>query len=176
MSADQTTERKTVHWRKPLMFFAWWIPLAAAVLSYVNIAYPAPSAPDFQIIRIVLALLAASLALVLTRFFDFASADQGVKITAAGALALFVVAYFLNLPRLVTATPPNEIVVSYTVCSGEYERNCNFPHESYLYCYVDPASWAKNVCTSFTVHQLSSYGGNKCGYTRYEVLCKKQAP
>lgn len=158
------------------MFFAWWIPLAAAVLSYVSIAYPAPSAPEFQIIRVILALLTASLALVLTRFFDFASADQGVKITAAGALSLFVVAYFLNPAQIFTSTPPKEIVVSYTVCSGEYERNCNFPHQGYVYCYVDPGTWAKDLCTSLTVANLGSYGGNKCGYTRYEVLCRKKAP
>ena len=176
MSADQPSEGKTVHWRRPLTFFAWWLAVSVAVISYVSVAYPVPSPTEYLFIRIILALLAASLALALPRFLDFTTAGLGIWISTAGALSLFVIVYFLSPARLVTATPPKEIVVSYTVCSGEYERNCNFPHDKYVYCYVDPASWAKDVCTRFTTTQLGSYGGNKCGYTRYEVLCRKESP
>jgi hypothetical protein len=168
MKADQNA-----HWFNPLTFLAWWVLITGVFIGYVSVAYPQPDPIQFTVIRLLFALLAASLASILPGFMHVAAHKW---VTAAGALAVFIIVYFLSPARLVTSTPPKEIVVSYTVCSGEYERNCNFPHESYLYCYVDPASWAKNVCSSYTITQLGSYGGNKCGYTRYEVLCRKQAP
>jgi hypothetical protein len=71
---------------------------------------------------------------------------------------------------LPTVKAPQTTTRSFRVCTGEYERACD-PHDAYLYCGVDPASWAKGRCDSFKVQQLNSRGGNKCGYTLFEVLC-----
>jgi hypothetical protein len=62
------------------------------------------------------------------------------------------------------------ITRSIRVCTGEYERACD-PHDAYLYCNVDLNAWAKGLCEKFKITQLNSRGGNKCGYSLYEVLC-----
>ncbi len=66
--------------------------------------------------------------------------------------------------------PPPLPVVSYRVCSGEYERACQ-THDAYLYCYADVRSWAADRCTSYTVQRVNTYGGNKCGYSIDAVIC-----
>jgi len=63
-----------------------------------------------------------------------------------------------------------DVTRSFRVCMGEYEKACD-PHDSYLYCGVDPATWAKGRCDRFKIQQLNSRDGNKCGYTLFEVLC-----
>jgi hypothetical protein len=73
------------------------------------------------------------------------------------------------LPQLATqVTPP--VTVTYRICSGEYARACQ-PHDVYLYCYQSPAEWAKSRCESAKVQRLSTYGGNKCGYSLDAVIC-----
>jgi hypothetical protein len=69
-----------------------------------------------------------------------------------------------------TTVVPPPITVTYRVCSGEYERSCH-PHDVYLYCYEDVVAWAKARCASATVQRLSSYGGNKCGYSIDAIIC-----
>lgn len=73
-----------------------------------------------------------------------------------------------------TATPgppaKQEITRSFRVCTGEYERACD-PHDAYLYCGVDPNTWASGRCERYKIQQLNNRGGNKCGYSLYEVLC-----
>jgi hypothetical protein len=76
------------------------------------------------------------------------------------------------VPQLANTTtlPPPAITTTYKICTGEYERACQ-AHDVYLYCYVSPDSWAKDRCTTYSVRPLNSFGGNKCGYTLFEVLC-----
>jgi hypothetical protein len=76
------------------------------------------------------------------------------------------------VPQLasVTPAPSTPITTTYRICSGEYERACQ-QHDVYMYCYENPENWAKDRCTTYSVRQLNSYGGNKCGYNLYEVLC-----
>jgi len=69
-----------------------------------------------------------------------------------------------------TAVKPLPTTVTYRVCSGEYEKSCQ-KHNAYLYCGDDIAAWAKRRCTSATVQRLSTYGGNKCGYSLDAVIC-----
>jgi S1-C subfamily serine protease len=81
--------------------------------------------------------------------------------------ALVVPAYlFAN--RLPGFIPPP--TVTYRVCTGEYERACQ-GHDAYFYCYTNVDDWAKSMCEISKVQQLNSYGGNKCGYTLYAVIC-----
>jgi hypothetical protein len=76
------------------------------------------------------------------------------------------------VPQFATGTTasPAAITTTYKICTGEYERACQ-PHDVYMYCGVSPETWARNKCASYSVRQLNSYGGNKCGYELYEVLC-----
>jgi hypothetical protein len=69
-----------------------------------------------------------------------------------------------------TAVKPLPTTVTYRVCSGEYEKSCQ-KHNAYLYCGDDIAAWARRRCTSSTVQRLSTYGGNKCGYSLDAVIC-----
>lgn len=70
----------------------------------------------------------------------------------------------------VSPTPPPPVTVTYTVCSGEYERACQ-PHDAYLYCNGDVHGWAQARCASFTTTRVNTYGGNKCGYAIDRVIC-----
>ena len=74
-----------------------------------------------------------------------------------------------------TAVKPPPTTVTYRVCSGEYERSCQ-KHNAYLYCGDDVAAWARHRCTSSTVQRVSTYGGNKCGYSIDAVICAGPIP
>jgi hypothetical protein len=104
---------------------------------------------------IVLALLLVSV-LVSTMVVGFEAIDRKSPV--------------LTQSPTTSPTPPQTTTRSFRVCTGEYERACD-AHDAYLYCGVDPASWAKGRCDSFKVQQLNSRGGNKCGYTLFEVIC-----
>jgi len=54
-------------------------------------------------------------------------------------------------------------------------------------CYTNPETYASQFCTvkgggagnqtfPFTVHQVSTHSGNRCGYTKYEVICREPFP
>jgi hypothetical protein len=81
------------------------------------------------------------------------------------------IAQFLK-PTIVQGptTPPTTAITVYKVCSGEYERACP-PHDAYLYCYSDLKAWAAAHCTSFTTSRVTTYGGNKCGYSLDAIVC-----
>lgn len=66
--------------------------------------------------------------------------------------------------------PPVLPLVTYKVCSGEYENRCQ-QHDVYLYCYSDVGAWASARCSSSNVTRYNTYGGNKCGYSMDLVTC-----
>ena len=67
------------------------------------------------------------------------------------------------------------VPAQYTVCTGEYERNCGFTHDVYLYCNADLNAWAKNQgCIKTSIAALGSHDGNKCGYGQYSISCLKK--
>jgi hypothetical protein len=77
------------------------------------------------------------------------------------------------VPQIASATIPTPQMNPtryYKICTGEYERACQ-PHDVYLYCGVNPEIWARDRCTTYSIQQLNSYGGNKCGYGLLEVQC-----
>jgi hypothetical protein len=71
------------------------------------------------------------------------------------------------------SVPPEPIITNYRICLGEYERNCP-PHDVYLYCYEDVASWAHGRCDETKIVTLGSQPGNKCGYSSVQVICIKK--
>jgi len=75
------------------------------------------------------------------------------------------------LPQSQGLQPQPPPTVSYRVCTGEYERQCQSQHDAYLYCYSDVEGWAKSRCSSYTIQRLNTYGGNKCGYSIDAVIC-----
>jgi hypothetical protein len=83
---------------------------------------------------------------------------------------------WINRKSLFPDKPPPEVTTEIKVCTGEYERECGFPHDVYLYCYTDVQAWANARCKRATVQPLGSRGGNKCGYANISVLCTRDAP
>lgn len=82
-----------------------------------------------------------------------------------------------------SATPapspsPETVTINYTVCLGEYERNCGFPHDVYLYCGGAPeaAAYFKDKCLRVDATAIGSHDGNKCGYTNVSVVCVRNKP
>jgi hypothetical protein len=73
------------------------------------------------------------------------------------------------------AEPPT-VTVQFKLCLGEYERNCGFEHDVYLYCYTDFDAWAKGRCLRHTAITVGSHDGNKCGYTNVSVVCTQKKP
>jgi hypothetical protein len=67
---------------------------------------------------------------------------------------------------------PTQTTVTYKVCEGEYESNCQ-PHDGYVYCYESVENWAKQRCEKYKVNPraINTKGGNKCGYSIYQVVC-----
>ncbi|TFW57807.1 TIR domain-containing protein [Bradyrhizobium sp. MOS001] len=62
--------------------------------------------------------------------------------------------------------------ISYRVCVGEYQRACP-PTDVFLYCGSSVSEWAQARCSSYSLSQLSSRDGNKCGYSVVQVACKE---
>jgi hypothetical protein len=73
------------------------------------------------------------------------------------------------------AEPPT-VTVQFRLCLGEYERNCGFDHDVYLYCYTDVDEWARGRCLRHTATSVGSHDGNKCGYTNVSVVCTQKKP
>jgi hypothetical protein len=81
----------------------------------------------------------------------------------------------VTLPALAqTPQPP----LAFTVCEGEYENQCQQPHDAYTYCGTING-WAQQACkiqnsqevAKYQLIPLSSKSGNKCGYGLFRVIC-----
>ena len=95
-----------------------------------------------------------------------------VSLVVALLVTLMGVIYALVGYREISDTVTSQL----RVCTGEYEGNCGFPHDAYLYCYADVGGWAQQRCLKSNVTVLGSHDGNKCGYTNYSVLCTQKKP
>jgi hypothetical protein len=61
---------------------------------------------------------------------------------------------------------------TYRFCFGEYERACQ-AHDIYMYCYEKPNGWVAAHCDPDSkIVGVTGYGGNKCGYSIMDVVCK----
>ena len=136
-----------------------WLVLAARPLG--------DPLPQHNVYVLALLLLAVLIATVVLASGAFDRSTETVALPPAHPSASPTPA-----PSPTPAAPqvPQEVTRSFRVCTGEYERACD-PHDTYLYCYVDLDAWAKARCTRYKTQQLNSRGGNKCGYSLYEVLC-----
>jgi hypothetical protein len=155
-------------WERPAIF-AFGI-VFIVLLVILAIFFPNPTPFQFEVFKTVLALAAAGIAALIPGLLNV----DLPAVRATGALAVLILVYKFSPAALIVPTPPTPqptpVVVNYKICSGEYERNCP-PHDIYQYCYEDPQKWAQNKCASAVVHNPGSSGGNKCGYTMYEVIC-----
>jgi len=69
------------------------------------------------------------------------------------------------------------VPAQYRVCTGEYERHCNFAHDVYVYCYTDLGNWAKGQgCIKTSISKVDEHDGNKCGYGLFSISCLKRLP
>jgi hypothetical protein len=82
------------------------------------------------------------------------------------SLALSVLLAAAHVPA-----PAKAQSVNYRMCIGEYESACK-AHDIYEYCYYDPRTWSKAHCGSSILQEYDSYGGNKCGYAMWMIICQ----
>jgi hypothetical protein len=75
-------------------------------LIVIAIVFPKPSAFQFFVFRVVLALAAAGVAAMIPGFL---SVQLGAVVRAGGAIAVFVIVYFLNPARLLTDSDPGSL-------------------------------------------------------------------
>lgn len=71
----------------------------------------------------------------------------------------------------------------YTICIGEYKDRCEAQSDVYFYCGTSPQQAGAALCTvptttgktvsNFTLLPLDVRDGNKCGYARYRITCKR---
>lgn len=94
-----------------------------------------------------------------------------------GILALFVL-LLCSMQRL-------EAADRYTVCLGQFDRNCPVKHDVMIYCGSRIEDAAKSICAVHDgdklqavpyriVHQGST-SGNACGYEWFLVTCLNSA-
>jgi F0F1-type ATP synthase membrane subunit c/vacuolar-type H+-ATPase subunit K len=93
-----------------------------------------------------------------------------VLLTALGLLVVIVGLAFVATKLSPVQAKAPETVVTYRICSGEYERAC-LPHDIYQYCGFDVNAWARERCNSYKSVRLDTRGGNKCGYSIDQVIC-----
>jgi len=100
--------------------------------------------------------------------------------------ALSMISTILATAALISTAGAQEVVKelplatgqTFSVCEGEYESSCA-AHQVYLYCYT-VYGWAEATCkvrgtnepAKYTIAEISKRGGNKCGYTIYEITCR----
>jgi pimeloyl-ACP methyl ester carboxylesterase len=74
------------------------------------------------------------------------------------------------------ADTPQKVAIqaNYQICVGEHRSRCP-PGAIHLPCGASVAAWAKNECDTFGTAQVSSFGGNRCGYSVVQVTCMTTA-
>ncbi len=76
-----------------------------------------------------------------------------------------------NAPPRPAGTPPDPPVVTYKTCTGSFESVCP-SHDHFFACGANLASWARAQCASFTITKVDSYGGDRCGYSINQIVCR----
>jgi hypothetical protein len=105
------------------------------VMLYIALYVPNPTETQWFIFRVVLALAAAGVGAVLPGLLNV---EAGPYVRAGGALALFVIVYWFNPPKLITSTPkaslnipslgkPYHLVATVTASGDKIERQ-TVPH------------------------------------------------
>src|SRR5207302_5923870 len=74
-----------------------------AAMLVLAIAFPQPTAFQYEMFRIVLAVACGGVAAVIPGFLAVSMDKMGIAIRAGGALAVFLLVYFFNPAQLVTS-------------------------------------------------------------------------
>jgi hypothetical protein len=131
------------------------IPLGDDLLSAINNIYSDPGA------RSSLSTLGQFLVIL----------PEGIR---PAAFRLYPKCISGLLPQIIgaPAQEPSQSngTITYTVCSGEIEKGC-LQHTAYLYCNADVGAWANSRCSSSRITRVNTYGGGRCGYAIYSVVC-----
>ena len=90
-----------VNWKKLLAFSAGVV--FVAVMLAIALVVPNPTPTQWFVFRVVLALAAAGIGAVIPGLIDV---HVSTVIRAGGAMALFVIVYYLNPPQFVVSTVP----------------------------------------------------------------------
>lgn len=93
-------------WEKKIMLAAGAVLIG--VLLLIACLLPNPTAFQFFIFRIVIALSASAFGCVLPGFLHIESKAKAFALRAGGTLALFVLIYMVNPPQYITPPAPSE--------------------------------------------------------------------
>ena len=84
------------------------------------------------------------------------------------------------------AVAPAQSISKYTLCIGEFDKNCPVPHEAFGPCGTNPDQRAADMCSltvngqkqtsPFRLFHGGTQAGNRCGYAWYTVECHDAAP
>jgi hypothetical protein len=93
------------------------------------------------------------------------------------ALSTYIVASLIVLPAVAQAPGTLSQAPTFSVCEGEYERNCP-NHDAYTYCGTI-TGWAEQACkiqnspepAKYRLIKLQDRSGNRCGYALWRVMC-----
>ncbi|MBH5396324.1 hypothetical protein HZZ13_00620 [Bradyrhizobium sp. CNPSo 4010] len=92
-------------------------------------------------------------------------------------LSSCIVASAVVLPAQAQAPPISSQPTIFSVCEGEFERNCP-DHDAFTYCGTING-WAEQACKiqnsreppKYRLIKLQDRSGNKCGYAQWKVIC-----
>jgi hypothetical protein len=100
-STPKSTPASPQTWEK-IVAFTFGVIFVAALLI-LAIAFPQPTAFQYQVFRIVLALACGGVAAVIPGFLAVNMDSKGLIIRAGGALAVFLLVYFFSPARMVSS-------------------------------------------------------------------------
>lgn len=101
LSRQRTPSFAQTHWEKLLAFGSGFI--FVATMLTVALLVPNPTTTQWFVFRVILALAAAGIGSVIPGLIDV---HVSTFIRAGGAIALFVIVYYVNPPQFVVSTPP----------------------------------------------------------------------
>jgi hypothetical protein len=94
------------------------------------------------------------------------------------ALSTCTVALVVAWPALAQAPQTSRPGTTFSVCEGEYERECREDHDAYTYCGTI-RGWAEQACKiqnspeppKYQLIKMNDRAGNRCGYAIWRVIC-----
>jgi hypothetical protein len=94
LNPKDKTMRKTQIWEK-IGGFSFGVVFVSAMLA-LNVLIPNPTSTQYETFKIVLALAAAGIGGILAGFIQVSGSFNKLAIRAGGALALFLVVFFIH--------------------------------------------------------------------------------
>jgi hypothetical protein len=97
----------TASWEKVSIFVFGVV--FVVILLVIAVSIPNPTEFQFFVFRVVLALVAAAIAALVPGFLNIQSQVYRSRLRAGGAVAVFVIVYLINPPKIINAVPSRVI-------------------------------------------------------------------